>query len=104
MSEQLTPTPMFDENEIDLLLDGLDMLEERPAGTPANVEANFSGYFVGSQEEIRKQVEERVKDARIELRNRKFRIILLKAKLVQASMNQMAGGLFSVRPEGPLRL
>jgi len=92
-----TPINILGEAEIDLALEALDLLENQPGGIPG-LENGFSGYLVGSNEtDIRNQVEQKVKEVKIELRDRKRRIVLLKAKLIQASMNLTANDLFTVK-------
>jgi hypothetical protein len=97
-----TPLNVLDENEIDLLIEGLDLLEDQPTG-PANMgmENGFAGFLMGtSREEIQEQLTAKMRDAKIEIRDRKRRIALLKAKLYTAGMNQLAD-LFTTKAEQP---
>jgi hypothetical protein len=97
--KQEAPINILSESEIDLALEALDMLENQPGGIPG-FENGFAGYVVGGTEaDIRTQVEQKVKEVKIELRDRKRRIVLLKAKLIQASMNLTANDLFTVKLE-----
>lgn len=97
-----TPINSLTEAEIDLALEALDLLENQPTGIPG-LENGFSGYVVGtSQEDVRAQVDQKVNEVRVEIKDRKRRIILLKAKLVLASMNTDMNTLFAPQEKAAL--
>ena len=91
----------LEESEIDLLLDGLDQLEHKPMENPFELGDPMAGFLMAtSREDAQQQLEEKMRNAKIEIRDRKRRIVLLKAKLIMASMNRLSE-LFTVKNEQP---
>ena len=77
--ETTIPIPLS-ASEFELLIDALSLLENGPMQT----EQNFLGFAVGtSAEDAQAIVDQRVKDAKAEIKAKRRRIALLKAKLIQ---------------------
>lgn len=70
----------LDNNELELLIDALSLLEDQPV-IPSD---NFLGFAVGtSVEDAQTIVDKRVNEAKAEIKAKRRRMALLKAKLIQ---------------------
>lgn len=92
---------MFDQKELELILKGLDLLEDDiQPGMP-----DLSGLVqADSAEEAQRIIESQIREAKTELKDTKRRVILLKAKVVNAQIDtELKENLFNKTPWDGLR-